>query len=89
MDVTNSILILFLGVLYSAKKSVEDCPPGCEEVLYQVSETTVPASVYGTVTQFQVFFKEKSLAKYKRDELYTFEDIICNILLLSIPPVIN
>lgn len=58
----------------------EDCPPACETVAYDASVSTVPIANknYGE-SVLRVFFKHSSVVRYKRDQLYSVEDILGNI----------
>lgn len=62
------------------KSSTDSCPPACTETVYETAMSTVPLKETNNgESVLRVFFKHSSVVKYKRDELYSFEDIISNI----------
>ena len=70
--------IPFIDAIYSNDLDWgEICPPACSETKYYSSIATVPKSNADGDSVVNVFFKDSSIIKYNRVELYKITDIIC------------
>ena len=77
----NLNFILFIDAIYSNDLDWgEICPPACSETKYYSSIATVPKSNADGDSVVNVFFKDSSIIKYKRVELYKITDIICKYI---------
>jgi hypothetical protein len=75
-------LIIFLDAINAEGVDLSIiCPPACTESTYEASISAVPfKEVTSGESVVRVFFKHSSVVKYKRDQLYAFEDIICKYM---------
>ena len=69
------MICVFLEAIHES--GIDDCPPACEQMTYEGSLSSVPLSVtnFGE-SVLRVFFKHSSVIQYKRDQLYSIEDIV-------------
>ena len=75
------IHLSFIDAIYSNDLDWgEICPPACSETKYYSSIATVPKSNADGDSVVNVFFKDSSIIKYKRVELYKITDIICKYI---------
>ena len=78
---SNANFISFIDAIYSNDLDWgEICPPACSETKYYSSIATVPKSNADGDSVVNVFFKDSSIIKYKRVELYKITDIICKYI---------